>query len=59
MSQQKVTNKTSKTSVTREFDEKCRRGGAGVVIVQWQSGVPLPLYAPDLALAAPFWPKKP
>ncbi len=41
-----------------KFDEKGRRVGAGVVIVQWQSGVPVTVYPPDLALAAPFWPKK-
>ena len=41
-----------------KFDEKGRRVGAGVVIVQWQSGVPVTVFPPDLALAAPFWPKK-
>ena len=41
-----------------KFDEKGRRVGAGVVIVQWQSGVPVTVYPPDLAVAAPFWPKK-
>ena len=41
-----------------KFDEKGRRVGAGVVIVQWQSGVPVTVYPPDLALAEPFWPKK-
>ena len=40
-----------------KFDEKGRRVGAGVVIVQWQSGVPVTVFPPDLALAAPFWPK--
>src|SRR6476661_9103705 len=42
-----------------KFDEKGRRVGAGVVIVQWQSGVPVTVFPSDLALAAPFWPKKP
>jgi branched-chain amino acid transport system substrate-binding protein len=41
-----------------KFDDKGRRIGAGVVIVQWQSGVPVTVYPPSLALAAPFWPKK-
>ena len=41
-----------------KFDEKGRRVVAGVVIVQWQSGVPVTVFPPDLALAAPFWPKK-
>jgi branched-chain amino acid transport system substrate-binding protein len=41
-----------------KFDEKGRRVGAGVVVVQWQSGVPVTVYPSDLALAAPFWPKK-
>ena len=42
-----------------KFDEKGRRVGAGVVIVQWQSGVPVTVYPPELAQAEPFWPKKP
>ena len=41
-----------------KFDEKGRRVGAGVVIVQWQNGVPVTVYPPDLAQATPFWPKK-
>ncbi len=41
-----------------KFDEKGRRVGAGVVIVQWQSGIPVTVYPSDLAVAAPFWPKK-
>ena len=41
-----------------KFDEKGRRVGAGVVIVQWQSGVPVTVFPPDLAVAEPFWPKK-
>jgi branched-chain amino acid transport system substrate-binding protein len=41
-----------------KFDEKGRRVGAGVVIVQWQSGVPVTVFPQDLAMAAPFWPKK-
>jgi branched-chain amino acid transport system substrate-binding protein len=41
-----------------KFDEKGRRVGAGVVIVQWQNGVPVTVYPPELAQATPFWPKK-
>jgi branched-chain amino acid transport system substrate-binding protein len=41
-----------------KFDEKGRRAGAGMVIVQWQDGVPVTVYPPALAQAAPFWPKK-
>jgi branched-chain amino acid transport system substrate-binding protein len=41
-----------------KFDEKGRRVGAGVVIVQWQNGVPVTVYPPDLAQSSPFWPKK-
>ncbi len=41
-----------------KFDEKGRRIGAGVVVVQWQSGVPVVVYPPELALAKPFWPKR-
>jgi branched-chain amino acid transport system substrate-binding protein len=41
-----------------KFDDKGRRVGAGVVIVQWQNGVPVTVYPSDLARASPFWPKK-
>ena len=41
-----------------KFDEKGRRVGAGVVVVQWQNGIPVTVYPSDLALAQPFWPKK-
>jgi branched-chain amino acid transport system substrate-binding protein len=40
-----------------KFDEKGRRVGAGMTIVQWQSGVPVTVFPPQLALAKPFWPK--
>jgi branched-chain amino acid transport system substrate-binding protein len=40
-----------------KFDEKGRRVGAGMTIVQWQSGVPMTIFPPQLALAQPFWPK--
>src|SRR4051794_27253098 len=41
-----------------KFDDKGRRVGAGVVIVQWQNGVPVTVYPSDLAQSSPFWPKK-
>jgi branched-chain amino acid transport system substrate-binding protein len=41
-----------------KFDEKGRRIGAGMTIVQWQSGIPVTVFPPELALAQPFWPKK-
>ena len=40
-----------------KFDEKGRRVGAGMTIVQWQSGVPVTVFPPELALAQPSWPK--
>jgi branched-chain amino acid transport system substrate-binding protein len=40
-----------------KFDEKGRRVGAGVVIVQWQNGIPVTVYPESLAVAKPFWPK--
>ena len=40
-----------------KFDDKGRRVGAGMTIVQWQSGVPVTVFPPELALAEPFWPK--
>jgi branched-chain amino acid transport system substrate-binding protein len=40
------------------FDAKGRRSGAGLTIVQWQSGVPVTVMPPSLALAQPIWPKK-
>lgn len=41
-----------------KFDEKGRRVGAGVVVVQWQNGIPVTVFPKDLAMAEPFWPKK-
>lgn len=40
-----------------KFDEKGRRVGAPLVIVQWQNGVPLTVYPTDRALATAKWPK--
>jgi branched-chain amino acid transport system substrate-binding protein len=41
-----------------KFEENGRRIGAGLAIIQWQSGVPLTIYPEDLAMAQPLWPKK-
>jgi branched-chain amino acid transport system substrate-binding protein len=41
-----------------KFDENGRRVGAGLTIIQWQSGVPVTIYPPELAMAKPIWPKK-
>lgn len=40
-----------------EFDENGRRRNAGLLIVQWQKGVPITVYPARDALAAPIWPK--
>lgn len=41
-----------------KWDESGRRVGATVVVVQWQKGVPAPVYPPETATAAPIWPKQ-
>ena len=41
-----------------KFEENGRRVGAGLAIIQWQSGVPSTIYPDDLAMAKPLWPKK-
>ena len=41
-----------------KFDENGRRVGAGLAIIQWQSGVPVTIYPNDLAMAKPIWPQK-
>ncbi len=41
-----------------KFDERGRRAGAGLTIIQWQSGVPVVVYPSNLALAQPIWPKR-
>ncbi|MFA6264207.1 MAG: ABC transporter substrate-binding protein [Pseudolabrys sp.] len=41
-----------------KFDDKGRRVGAGLAIIQWQSGVPVTIYPDDLAVAKPIWSKK-
>ncbi len=40
------------------FDAKGRRIGAGMTVVQWQSGVPVTVMPPQLAMSQPVWPKK-
>ena len=40
-----------------KFDDKGRRVGGPVVIVQWQDGKPLTVYPIDRALAKAKWPK--
>ena len=41
-----------------KFDEKGRRVGAGLAIIQWQSGIPVTVHPPEAAVATPIWPKK-
>ncbi len=41
-----------------KFDNNGRRVGAGVVVVQWQNGVPVTVYPTDSAMAKPIWPKQ-
>ena len=41
-----------------KFDERGRRVGAALVIVQWQKGEPVVVYPPTAALAKPIWSKK-
>lgn len=40
-----------------QFDDKGRRVGAGLTIIQWQKGAPITVYPPELAMAAPIWKK--
>ena len=41
-----------------KFDAKGRRVDAGLTIIQWQSGIPVTVYPPNLALAQAVWSKK-
>ena len=41
-----------------KFDANGRREGAGLLIVQWQNGVPVTVYPAKEAVAKPIWPKK-
>ncbi len=42
---------------TLSFDEKGRREGASLTIIQWQDGVPVTIFPEDMAVATPEWPK--
>jgi branched-chain amino acid transport system substrate-binding protein len=42
-----------------KFDEKGRRVGAELLIVQWQNGVPETVFPASAAVAKPVWPAKP
>jgi len=39
-----------------KFDAQGRRVGAGLVIAQWQNGVPVTVYPIERAVAQPIWP---
>jgi branched-chain amino acid transport system substrate-binding protein len=41
-----------------KFDRSGRREGAGLLIVQWQDGVPVTVYPPTDATAEPIWPTR-
>ena len=41
-----------------KFDANGRREGAGLLIVQWQNGVPVTVYPAKEAVAKPAWPKR-
>lgn len=40
-----------------KFDEKGRRVGAGLTIIQWQKGKPITVFPPELAVSTAIWPK--
>ncbi len=40
------------------FDEKGRRVDADIVLLQWQNGVPVPVYPADIATSKLVWSKK-
>ena len=41
-----------------KFDDNGRREGAGLLIVQWQKGVPITVYPAKDAISPPIWPKQ-
>ena len=41
-----------------KFEPDGRRVGASLTIIQWQNGVPVTIYPPELAMAKALWPKK-
>lgn len=40
-----------------KFEADGKRTGAGLTIIQWQNGVPVTIYPPDLAMSKANWPK--
>jgi branched-chain amino acid transport system substrate-binding protein len=40
-----------------KYDEKGRRVGAKLCVVQWRSGKPVPVYPPEIATHEVLWPK--
>jgi branched-chain amino acid transport system substrate-binding protein len=40
-----------------KYDEKGRRVGAKIVIVQWRNGKPVPIYPQSIAVTDALWPK--
>ena len=40
-----------------KYDEKGRRVGAKLCIVQWQKGRPTPVFPASIAVADALWPK--
>ena len=41
-----------------KFDDNGHRDNASLLIVQWQQGIPIAVYPPKDAVAAPHWPKQ-
>jgi branched-chain amino acid transport system substrate-binding protein len=39
------------------FDNLGRRKNAAVLVVQWQNGVPVTVYPPEVAVSKPVWSK--
>ncbi len=42
---------------TLKYDEKGRRVGAKLCVVQWRKGKPVPVYPPSIATSEVIWPK--
>jgi len=40
------------------FDENGRRQDVPMIFAQWQNGVPVTVFPPELALAKPYWLKE-
>jgi len=41
-----------------QFDETGNRNGAGIMVAQWQKGVPVAVYPTENAVEKPIWPKQ-